>query len=217
MSIRAMPMKQNRNFSGHPAHQEPGFSLVEFLLSTMILLVVASAVFAMLSQTQRAASYQAEVQAVMDNARTAMDTVERVIRQAGNDPHQTGIVGLEVTSSTRLRVRADLTGSAGSGNPDKGDPDGDIGDAGEDVEIRYNATDRSVELAPNAGTGQAIANHISAFSMQCFDANGSATNVGANARKVRVTLTASSTLRDPQTQQIFGMQQSCDIQLVNRQ
>jgi len=218
MSHRAIPMKQKQPFSDHPLREEPGFSLVEFLLSTMILLVVASAVFAMLSQTQRAASYQAEVQAVMDNARTAMDTVERVIRQAGNDPRQTGVVGLEITGSTRLRVRADLTGSAASsGNPDKGDPDGDIGDAGEDVEIRYNATDRSIELAPGGGTGQAIANYISAFSMQYFDANGAATNVGANVRKVRVTLTASSTLRDPQTRQIFGMQQSSDIQLVNRQ
>jgi len=218
MSIGATTMKQSRSLSGRLPHQEPGFSLVEFLLSTMILLVVASAVFAMLSQTQRAASYQAEVQAVMDNARTAMDTIERVVRQAGNDPLQTGVVGLEITSSTRLRVRADLTGSAAaSGSPDKGDPDGDLADAGEDVEIRYNATDRSVELAPGAGTGQAIANYISAFNMQYFDANGSATNVGANVRRVRVTLTASSTLRDPQTQRIFGMQQSSDIQLVNRQ
>ena len=74
----------------HRHHGESGFSLVEFLLSTFILLVVASAVFAMLSQTQRAASYQAEVQAVMDNARTAMDTVERTIRQAGNDPGKPG-------------------------------------------------------------------------------------------------------------------------------
>jgi hypothetical protein len=34
---------------------------------------------------------------------------------------------------------------------------------------------------------------------------------------VRVTLTASTTLRDPQTGQIFGMQQASDIQIVNRQ
>jgi Tfp pilus assembly protein PilW len=213
-------MKQTRHVSGRvaPAHGESGFSLVEFLLSTFILLVVASAVFAMLSQTQRAASYQAEVQAVMDNARTAMDTVERTIRQAGNDPRQTGLVGLEIASATQLRVRSDLTGSAaGSGNPDKGDPDGDTGDAGEDVVILYNATNRAVELVPNGGSAQAIANYISAFNMQYFDAAGAATGAGANVRKVRVTLTDSTTLPDPQTRQIFGMQQSSDIQIVNRQ
>jgi Tfp pilus assembly protein PilW len=213
-------MKQKRSASVcvSPAQRESGFSLVEFLLSTFILLVVASGVFAMLSQTQRAASYQAEVQAVMDNSRTAMDTIERTIRQAGNDPRQTGVVGLEIASATQLRVRSDLTGSAaGSGNPDKGDPDGDIGDAGEDVVIRYNATDRAIELVPNGGSAQAIANYISAFNMQYFDAAGAATGAGANVRKVRVTLTASTTLRDPQTGQIFGMQQSSDIQIVNRQ
>ena len=84
-------------------HQESGFSLVEFLLSTFILLCVASAVFAMLAQTQRAASYQSEVQAVMDNSRTAMDILERVIRQAANDPKTTGIVGLEITGQGRPR------------------------------------------------------------------------------------------------------------------
>jgi len=220
MSKGQRPMKQNQRFPGQAVqrHQESGFSLVEFLLSTFILLVVASCVFAMLAQTQRAASYQAEVQAVMDNSRTAMDTVERVIRQAGNDPGKTGIAGLEITSPTQLRVRSDLTGSAaGGGNPDKGDPDGDVGDASEDVVIRYNTTDRAVELVPNGGSAQAIANYISAFNLQYFDAAGAATAVGANVRKIRLTLTASTTLRDPQTGQMFGMQQSSDIQIVNRQ
>jgi len=220
MNNGATPMKQKRCYSSHVAlaDQESGFSLAEFLLSTCILLIVASAVFAMLAQTQRAASYQAEVQAVMDNSRTAIDTVERLIRQAGNDPGQTGVVGLEIAGPTQLRVRSDLTGSAaGSGNPDKGDPDGDVGDAGEDVVIRYNATDRAVELVPNGGGAQAIANYIAAFNMQYFDAAGSATMAGADVRKVKVTLTASTTLRDPQTKQIFGMQQSKDIQIVNRQ
>jgi Tfp pilus assembly protein PilW len=220
MSRGATKMKQIHRLSRFEPdlHQESGFSLVEFLLSTFILLCVASAVFAMLAQTQRAASYQSEVQAVMDNSRTAMDILERVIRQAANDPKTTGIVGLEITSPTQLRVRSDLTGSAaGGGYPDKGDPDGDTGDAGEDVLIGYNAANRAIELTPNGGSAQPIANYISAFSMQYFDAAGAATTVGANVRKVRVTLTASTTLRDPQTGQIFGMQQASDIQIVNRQ
>ena len=37
-----------------------------------------------------------------------------------------------------IQIRSDLTGSAARVNPDKGDPDGDIGDSGESVAIRYN-------------------------------------------------------------------------------
>src|SRR5438093_4149004 len=76
-----------------------GFSLAEFLLSTVILLLISAAVFRMMAETQRASSYQTEVHAVMDNTRIAMDTLERYIRQAGNNP--TGLVfeAVEIVST----------------------------------------------------------------------------------------------------------------------
>ena len=67
---------------------ESGFSLVEFLLSSLILVIIAGAVFDLLGRTQRTASYQTEVQAVIESTRIAMETVERTISQAGNDPLQ---------------------------------------------------------------------------------------------------------------------------------
>jgi len=195
-----------------------GFSLAEFLVSTFIMLLVASAVFAMLAETQRAASYQTEVQAVLDNARIATDTVERILRQAGNDPLAVGFPGLTIVSGTEVRVRSDLTGSAaGAGEPDKGDSDGDTADAGEDVTIRYNAANRSLEVTPNGGSAQAVANYITAFNMQYIDANGGATGLGANVRKVRVALSAATTLADPQTKRTFGLQQASDVQIATRQ
>src|SRR5688572_11634012 len=68
---------------------ESGFSLAEFLIASVILLVIAASVFGMMAETQRASSYQSEIQSVLQNTRIAMSTLERYIRQAANDPIRT--------------------------------------------------------------------------------------------------------------------------------
>jgi Tfp pilus assembly protein PilW len=193
-----------------------GFSLVEFMMATGILLVITASIFSMLGDTQRAASFQTEVQAVLDNTRIAMDTLERALRQAGNDPLGVGFEGLTIVSATEVRVRSDLTGSAGPTFPDKGDPDGDTSDSGEDLTIRYNSTGRSIEVTPTGATAQPIANYISAFSMQYFDGAGGTAATGSGVRRVSITITGTTTIPDPQTRQLYSMQLKSDVQLATR-
>ncbi len=195
------------------ARTESGFSLVEFLISTLVLLLVATAVFAMLAETQRAASYQTEVQAVMDNSRVALETLERILRQAGNNPRGAVLTPITIVSPSEVQIQSDLTGSA---TPDKGDPDGDILDSGENITIRHNAGAQTIEVIPNGGSAMAVANHISAFAIDWFDATGTVTVDGAAATRARIRLTATTTIRDPQTGQVFGMQQACDVQIQSR-
>jgi type II secretory pathway pseudopilin PulG len=195
---------------------EGGFSIVEFLVSTLVLLAISAATFTMLARTQRASVYQTEVQAVLENSRIAMETAERLIRQAGNDPLNTGFAGVTITDATHVRLRSDLTGAA-AGNPDKGDPDGDTNDSGEDVTLQYNSGTSSVEIVPNGGSAQPIANYITNFSMQYFDANGTATSDGTAVRRVRISLTAGTTLAHPQTGKTYSLQVASDVQLTTRQ
>jgi hypothetical protein len=188
------------------------------MTSSLILLVISGAVFSLLAQTQRSASYQTEKQAVIGNTRIAMDTVERIIRQAGNDPHGTGFPGIAVVGATEVRVRSDLTGSAAaSGFPDKGDPDGDTLDTSEDVTIRFNAINGTIELVPNGAAAQPIANYISGFQMQYLDAAGAPTNVGDDVRRIRVAIIGATAVPDPQTKQVYSVQVTSDIQLATRQ
>jgi Tfp pilus assembly protein PilW len=195
---------------------ECGFGLVEFLIATLVLLAVSSSVFTMLAQTQKAASYQTEVQSVLENTRLAMDTLERVIRQAGNNPTLAAFQGVTIVSSTEARFCADLTGSgSSSGQPDKGDPDGDILDSGEDATIRYDAATRCLQLVTN-GNAQPFASYVSAFDMQYLDAGGNVTGASANVRKIRVTIVGASTLRNPQTGQTFSTRRASDIELTAR-
>ncbi len=217
MGITYNRLSSNSAARGKTDPHESGFTLVEFLVSSFILLIISAAVFSMLSEIQRTASYQSEVQAVLNNSRIAMQTVERCIRQAGNDPLNSGLAGITIVSPTEVRLQADLTGSANPTYPDKGDPDGDIGDSGEDITIRYHSNNQTLELLHGGRFAQPVANYISAFSMQYFDSVGNTTMVGSAVHKVAVSITASSKLPNPQTHQAFGLQLNSDVQLSTRQ
>ena len=138
----------------------------------MILLIVTSAVFVLLTESQREASYQTEIQSVLNNTNIAMQTVERYLRQAGNDPFTSGLSGVTIISATEIRIQSDIKGSCGSSNPDKGDPDGDIEDSDEDVLIRFNPGTRSIEVRSGSGSPMIIASYISDLSFQYYNADG---------------------------------------------
>jgi prepilin-type N-terminal cleavage/methylation domain-containing protein len=195
---------------------EHGFTMVECLVSSAIFLLVAAGVFGVLTQVQRTVSYQVEIQGVLESTRLAMDTVERILQQAGNDPHGVGFAGITITNSTEVRVRSDLTGSAGPGSPDKGDPDGDTDDAYEDITIRFDAAGQSIDLVYGAGAAQPIASNISAFAMQYFDRNGIATSTGKNVSRIRLSITGVSSFPDPQTGRAFSMELISDVCLAAR-
>jgi hypothetical protein len=194
-------------------HSPSGFALTEFLISALILLATSCAIFNMLMEVQRTASYQSEVQSVLSATQIAMQTVERHIRQAGNDPLQSGVAGITIVSSQEMRIQSDLTGSAGPGDPDKGDPDGDIRDSGESVTIRYNSRTRSLEIVPDGGPAQIVASGISYLSFTYYNAGGGTAASGSEVRKIGVSISGTSLLPNPRTRQIFGVQISSDIQV----
>jgi len=170
-------------------------------------------VFSLLNRLQRTAGYQSEVQEVLALGMTCMETVERIFLQAGNDPLGAGFPALVIAGPAEVRVRADLTGSA-HGDPDRGDPDGDTEDSGEDVTIRYKENTRSLEIIPQGGVPQPVATGLSAFAMQYLDAGGAETAAGNDVRGVRVTLTGASLHADPQTGRPFSVQLSSYISLA---
>lgn len=190
-----------------------GFGLAELLMSTAILLILGASVFGLIAEVQRRTGYQSEVQSVLNNTRSALQTIGRHIRQAGNDPAGSGIDAITVVSSSEIRVRSDLTGSAAPGYPDKGDPDGDIEDSGEDVTIRHNKTSRSLEVVPAGGSAQIVAANISGLLFEFYDGSG-APATGKDVKRVHVTISGTSPIPDPQTSQHFGVELSSDFQVA---
>jgi type II secretory pathway pseudopilin PulG len=193
---------------------ETGFTLAEFLIATLILLIVASGIFAALTEMQGATGYQTEVQSVLNSTQIAMLTTARYIRQAGNDPLGSGLRGITIVSPTEVRIQSDLTGSAGPGNPDKGDPDGDVDDSGENITIRFNQRARSIEIIPKDGPAQILAGSISDLSFQYYDANDDPANVGSEVRKIVIILSGSGLSPNPLTRQIFGVKLRSEVRIM---
>jgi type II secretory pathway pseudopilin PulG len=201
----------------HSTTGRSGFALLEFMISSMMLLIVSAAVFGLLSDIQRTASYQAETQTIVNNAQAALQTIEKYIRQAGNNPLGAGMAGINIVGPSEMRIQSDITGSLGPGNPDKGDPDGDIDDSGENVAIRHNQAAKTIEIVPDGGSAQIIAGNISSLTFMYFDADGNLTSTGKSVSRIRVLIKAASSIPNPQTNKIFAMEISSDIQLANWQ
>ncbi|MBN1569358.1 MAG: prepilin-type N-terminal cleavage/methylation domain-containing protein [Acidobacteria bacterium] len=192
---------------------QTGFTLTELLISVLILSIASAAAFSMLAEIQHTAGYQAEVQSVLNNTQIAMQVAARYIRQAGNDPLDSGVEGITIVSPEELRVRSDLTGSAGPGYPDKGDPDGDIEDSAENVTIRYNNRTRSLEVIPSGGAVQIIAGNISAVTFSYYDDAGGPASTGTEVRSIGISISGSGLQPDPRTHQVFGVQLHSEIRV----
>jgi Tfp pilus assembly protein PilW len=193
---------------------ESGFALTEFLIAACILLIVSAAAFGMLVEIQRMAGYESEVQAVLDNTRIAMQLAKRYIQQAGNDPLNSGLTAITIVSPKEVRIQSDVTGSARPRDSNKGDPDGDIDDSGENITIRFNDRARRLEIVPSGGSAQIVANYISEFSFQYFNANGGPAAAGEKVYRITVTLSGASVLPDPQTRQPFSVRLSSDVRIL---
>jgi prepilin-type N-terminal cleavage/methylation domain-containing protein len=212
VELMAAHMKKSVNPLGFQS--QSGFTLTEFLIAATVFLVISSSIFSMLFELQNAGSYQAEVQSVLGNTHNAMLTVERYIRQAGNDPLGIGVTGITIVSAEEIQVRSDITGSAGPANPDKGDPDGDVEDSGESVVIRYNSRTRSLEIVPEGGTAQIVAGFITGLAFQFYDANGNLTSTSRDVRRVGITMSAAGLQPDQRTGKVFGMQIKSEIEII---
>ena len=173
---------------GPAFNDSDGFTLMEVLIASTILLIISIPLFRSLNSIQKAASEQAEIQQIQDNVRMALQAVTRFVRQAGNDPHGAGFEAVSPVSATEIRVRSDLTGSQAPGNPNRGDPDGDIMDSGEDILIRYNDSRERLEMVRGGGTVQIVADHISGFALEYLDAQGKPVPDGTNVRSIRINI-----------------------------
>jgi type II secretion system protein J len=198
------------------ANDESGFSLAEMLMASAILLIISLAVFGALNGIQKTAGYQAEVQAVLDNTRNALQIMERCIRQAGNDPYKKGFEAISIVGPTEFRMRSDITGSAGPGNANKGDPDGDINDSGENLSIRYNSREKRLEMISRNGPAQIIAENISGLSLQYFDAEGNPTGIGDLVHRITVKIKGTSIYKDPKTRECFGVELESTVRILTR-
>jgi len=188
-----------------------GFSIIELLMAALVLGILAASLFPMLNDLQRETAYRIETQAVLDNIRVAIETLEKYIRQAGNDPYGTGFQGITIVSDQAVTVRSDLKGSHSS---DKGDPNGDINGPDETVTLRFNPANQSVEVVAG-GTAQIVCNRIGDLRFRYYDTDGNLTMNGSKVRRIAVTISGRADWPNPVTRKVFGIELEREIRIFS--
>ena len=175
-----------------------GFTFLEMLISISILAVISTAVLAVFREHQQ--RYEAEISyaAAVQNARVALDTISRCLRQAGNNPASSIFTPLAYSANT-LTISSDITGSAPASDPldSAGDPDSQLVAAYEQVTIRYDSSSKKILI--NVGRGEdTLAENINKLEFKFYNDTGAVTNDPTQASSVNVALEALSALNDPQ-------------------
>lgn len=169
---------------------DQGFTILELLVVILILSVVMAGVYSVYTSQQKSFLIQEDVAEMQQNLRSAMFAMGREIRLAGCNPTGKATAGIATANANTIRVTMDISGN----NPNVDPPDGDTGDANEDVTYALMDTDGDGtidSLGRNTGGGlQPVASNIDTMNFVYLDGSGNVTADLTQIRSVQVTVVA---------------------------
>ena len=171
-----------------------GFSLLEILISTVLLMIVMSALGGTMVVQQRQYISQRYWRRADEAARSALAVIETAVRNAGSNPLQVGTLFTSLTPAGELHPNPLNAGQwnnvqvRGDFNP----ADGDVLDLYEDVRV-WAANDTMFVRWTAAGAAEPVATPVRTLTFEYFRHDGvPVTTLGAigTATRVRVTVNA---------------------------
>jgi prepilin-type N-terminal cleavage/methylation domain-containing protein len=184
-----------------PHQDASGFTLMEMLLSIVILAIVSGGVLSTFNNSQLSYQSHEDVAEVISKSRFSLDQLMTYFRQAGNDPQShlasNAISPIEILGTGHVRINSDLTGAvpdpSDPTDPLKstGDPDGTLDNLYEQVIARYDTAQQRIYL--DIGYGEEIlASDISSFDLTFYDSAGNTTTTESEIVRVQAELVADS-------------------------
>ncbi len=209
-------MSETRSLPYNSSH---GMTLVEMLITSAVLTLIAGGIFTLLNQSQRSFHSQQNLTEVVQQARIAMDQITTSIQQAGNDPEDAlgSTSPIEILGTGHIRINSDLTGSITSGAPidGRGDPNGNLVQRYERVVIRYDSGANNLYM--DIGDGEAVlADNITTFNLTFYDMAGNTTGTESDIARVHVEFVAESEDPDLETGKIQTITLQSDIMLRSK-
>jgi type II secretory pathway component PulJ len=191
-------------------HNEAGFSLIELLVSTLVMTIVLGSLLALSNQNQERADFEQDLLAVNQSGREAVDQMYRDIRLAGYPQQRVFAGSLNWTAANTNKVASGFVTTSSNGLTFQGDIDND----GVVEVVEYNlsgTTLRRSEVEKNAGGSvpaadyQIFAENVTGLAFTYYRLNSGAwTTSGvtaANTARVEVSLTLQTPRPDPQSRQ----------------
>jgi len=189
--------RMKRSYFGDKRHQS-GFTLVELLITLLIFSVASTAIYTSYLTQQKTYIAQSQVTAMQQSIRTGMYHLERELRMAGFDPHNTAKAGFLTATANDIEFTADFKKVDGKFN----------GKIDTNEKIRYNLASGDTVLRRNEGGGlQALAENIDVIDFVYLDKDNDVLNpdlgdVPANdlkkIRSVQITMVARTEKPDPE-------------------
>lgn len=176
---------------------QAAFTLIELLITMVIFSVAATAIYTSYLTQQKTYIAQAEVTAMQQNIRAGMYHLERELRMAGFDPHNTAEAGFLIAENDELQLTADLNED---GNMLAGTND-------ENEQVRYAVSDGYLRREIWGGGLQPLAQNIEVLDLVYLDEDNDVLNpdlgdVPANdlkkIRSVQITMVARTNKPDPE-------------------
>jgi type II secretory pathway pseudopilin PulG len=183
---------------------ESGFSLIELLIVSVIVVFIIGMIGAIVTGIQRSYSQQGSRTQSLNDSTAALDMMTRLIRTAGNNPN--GISGLQpIDPGTAdgsgiyrtIRVRSDWRGSTISSLPN-----GNVNDPFEDV-IFSVSNNKLMKKEPNDSNPVEFLDNVSSMQFIYYDTNNAMiTNPVTNQSQITridITVIVSPTGTTPMT------------------
>jgi prepilin-type N-terminal cleavage/methylation domain-containing protein len=225
--------------AGSRRADQRGYTLVEILVALAISTLVVGGAVVVTTQVQEGYGQQLDTASSEQEARYALDWIQRLLRQAGSDPYniRTSLclpAGMLPSVNGFPAVQRNPLVDANQDNvrifSDVNPPDGLIGgpgprssgactQLGEDVTVAYDASKRVITLTDNNGSGPATEmtdTVVNRLQFDYLDRNGVATTNMATLAWVRVTVETQAKMRSRQTGSFQTYPLSVDVRLRPR-
>ena len=198
--------------------RDAGFTLVELMITVLLAGLIIGSVYTAYLSLQRKYYAQEQVVEMQQTLRAAMDILVRDIRMAGYSPNGSANAGIVTATVGQLRIRQDLTNTAGTSDDGDGAFDGpneDVtfgfapaDDAGADGVADANvATFLRQDASVPAGTAQDLAENIVAVKFiyiieddngELVPANEDSPVVIDKIRAIQISILARADRPDPE-------------------
>jgi type IV pilus assembly protein PilW len=178
-------------------NRNAGFTLVELLIAMTISGVALTAIYTSYLTQQKTYVAQTEVTAMQQNIRAGMYHLERELRMAGFDPHNTTKAGFLIASNDEIKLTADLNedGKMISGTEDPNE------------QVYYVINDGYLRREPWNGGRQPLAKDIEILNLVYLDEDNEVLNPNLGdvsnlelekIRSVQITMVARTEKPDPE-------------------
>ena len=165
-----------------------GFTLTEMMVAITIGMIVIASVTGTFTAQTRQNNAEEQISQLHQNVRGALDLITRDLMQAGYKAPGGSVTGVSY-STTQLLIQADLNANSTIDTTNT---------SLEYIVYAYDSANKQItRKLGTSGTADVVADNITSFTFNYYDANGTTTTSSVSIRKLTVSISGQTAKPDP--------------------